>query len=171
MKRALPIALLLIILAGCPQPYGPDPDPEPTLFNLTVNVIGNGTANANPSGPYQSGTDVTVTAYPGTGWRLNYWSGDATGTTNPTVVRVTSNMNVTATLLQGGWLQVTNLSAYDIVITVNGTLIGLLHSGYYSGDYADPGLYNLYGETVDGLITWGPSLITLTTAGYTWTLF
>jgi len=66
MKDAILRALLPMLLA-----VGPAAAIE---FQLTVNVIGNGTADPN-GGTYQSGTVVTITARPQPGHLLKSWSG------------------------------------------------------------------------------------------------
>ena len=45
---------------------------------------------------YQSGTSVTLTAVPNTGWLFAGWSGDATATTSPVTVQMNGNKSVTA---------------------------------------------------------------------------
>jgi uncharacterized repeat protein (TIGR02543 family) len=46
---------------------------------------------------YASGSSVTVTATPAAGFQFAGWSGDASGTTNPLIVTMTANKNITAT--------------------------------------------------------------------------
>jgi len=68
------------------------------IYNLTVNVVGSGTVALNPpTGPYETGTVVTLTATPASGFQLIEWSGDLTGSTNPATITMNANKNVTAT--------------------------------------------------------------------------
>ncbi|MGC8956191.1 MAG: InlB B-repeat-containing protein, partial [Fervidobacterium sp.] len=72
---------------------------QSSTYTLTVNVspTGAGTVTLNPSGgTYAPGTVVTLTANPSTGYHFVNWSGDATGSSNPTTVTMNSNKNVTA---------------------------------------------------------------------------
>jgi len=66
-------------------------------FTLTVNTQGSGTVTRNPNNSsYPLGATVTVTATPATNWHFDHWSGNVTGTLNPTNIRMTSNVVMTA---------------------------------------------------------------------------
>jgi uncharacterized repeat protein (TIGR02543 family) len=66
-------------------------------FMLTVNTTGSGSVTLNPSGGvYNAGANVTLTATPDSGYQFSGWSGDLTGSTNPTTVTMDANKNVTA---------------------------------------------------------------------------
>ncbi|MEO6327656.1 MAG: kelch repeat-containing protein [Ginsengibacter sp.] len=70
-------------------------------YTLTLTISGNGTVTKNPNqSNYASGTNVTITATPATGQQFNGWSGNASGTTNPLVITMTTNKNITATFVQ-----------------------------------------------------------------------
>jgi len=70
----------------------------PTQFILTTNVAGSGSVTLNPpGGVYDSGTVVTLTANPAAGFQFTGWSGDLSGSTNPTTITMNSNRSVTAT--------------------------------------------------------------------------
>lgn len=75
-------------------------------YTLTVNVVGGGTVTKNPDQPiYSSGTNVTLTAVNGSD-AFSEWSGDLTGSTNPSVIEMDGNKSVTATFVTPeGWLQ------------------------------------------------------------------
>lgn len=77
--------------------------PTPGCFSLnaSANPGAGGSASAglapNCSGTtYSSGTVVTLTAYPSSGYQFAGWSGDANGSTNPTTVTMDGNKNITA---------------------------------------------------------------------------
>jgi uncharacterized repeat protein (TIGR02543 family) len=72
--------------------------PVITPVNYTLNVHAvNGSVVKNPNLPsYLSGTPVELTATPNPDYTFTGWSGDASGTLNPTTVIMTSNKNVTA---------------------------------------------------------------------------
>ena len=69
-----------------------------TTFTLTTNVSGTGSVARNPNaGSYASGTVVTLTATPGSGFQFSGWSGDLTGAANPATITMSANRTVTAT--------------------------------------------------------------------------
>jgi len=93
-----------IVIANFTQSGG-DTGGSGTTYTLTVNVspTGAGTVSLNPpGGSYTAGTVVTLTATANTGYRFSSWSGDVTGTSNPTTVTMTANKTVTATFTQSG---------------------------------------------------------------------
>ena len=65
-------------------------------FSLTVSTIGNGTVSLNASQPYYFGQHVKLSASPDTGWCLQFWTGNLSGSANPAVLTITGNMAVTA---------------------------------------------------------------------------
>jgi hypothetical protein len=74
--------------------YTPSAPPQ---YTLTTNVVGQGSITLNPpGGVYEAGTVVTVTATPDSGWKFDNWSGDLSGSTNPTTITMNSNKSVTA---------------------------------------------------------------------------
>jgi hypothetical protein len=71
------------------------------LLTTAVSPSGGGTVGANPSsgdGFYNSGTSVSLSAFPAFGFTFNTWSGDAAGSTNPINVVMNSPKSVTANL-------------------------------------------------------------------------
>jgi uncharacterized repeat protein (TIGR02543 family) len=99
-----------------------------TYYTLTVvvNPQGAGSVTLSPSGgSYIAGTVVTLTATANTGYTFSNWSGDATGTSNPTTITMTSNKSVTANFTQTGGGGATT------VIFADSGAIGFV--GVYSG--------------------------------------
>ena len=68
------------------------------VSTYTLNVTAqNGTVAKTPNQQkYNSGTKVTLTATPASGYKFSSWSGDATGSTNPLIVTVNANKSITA---------------------------------------------------------------------------
>jgi uncharacterized repeat protein (TIGR02543 family) len=67
-------------------------------YTLTINIVGSGSVTRSPDQTtYTYGTVVTLTAVPETGWLFSQWSGDLTGSTNPTTITMTGNKAITAT--------------------------------------------------------------------------
>jgi PKD repeat protein len=96
---------------GMPDPYGGGsqsnyiysiyasytPEGTPTQYTLTTNTVGQGSITLDPTGgTYDEGTIVTPNAVPGSGWQFDNWSGDLSGTANPTTITMNSNKTVTA---------------------------------------------------------------------------
>ncbi len=88
---------------GVPRPQGPHCDVgafELNQYTLTINTAGNGSGVVTPtvgSHFYITGTLVPITATANTGSTFTGWSGDLTGTTNPTDITMNGNKVVTAT--------------------------------------------------------------------------
>jgi RHS repeat-associated protein len=88
-------------------------------YNLTTSVVGTGTLNPS-SGTYDTGSQVTVTATPGAGWRFGSWSGAASGTTNPTVITMSADKSLTATFIRTYTLT-TSVSGSGSITPASGT--------------------------------------------------
>jgi hypothetical protein len=72
-----------------------DEVPLPT-YTLTTSAT-NGAISLNPAGGvYDEGTVVTVTAIPGSGYSFTNWSGDLSGSLNPTNITMNGNKSATA---------------------------------------------------------------------------
>jgi hypothetical protein len=71
------------------------------LYDLTVNTTGSGSILKDPDQThYLTGTTVSLTATPDTGFIFDHWEGDVTGSENPVKINVSgSNKTVTATFL------------------------------------------------------------------------
>ncbi len=101
---------------GMPDPYGSSTQADylysiyadyvpssPPQYDVTVNVVGNGSVALNPpGGTYDAGTALTLTATADSGWQFNGWSGDLSGSTNPETITVNSDMTITATFTEVG---------------------------------------------------------------------
>jgi uncharacterized repeat protein (TIGR02543 family) len=74
---------------------------------------GGGSVTVSPSqSTYSSGTPVTLTAVPNSGYTFSGWSGDATGTTNPLSITINGNTSVSASFTAiPGMLGITTTSA------------------------------------------------------------
>ena len=71
----------------------------PETYTLSVGVSGDG--NVTPSGgTYVAGEEVMLTATPASGWRFDAWSGDLSGSANPTTIQVTRNLSVQAVFVE-----------------------------------------------------------------------
>lgn len=82
-------AVLLVLLAGTATAQPPD-----KVLTTSASPPGSGTVTGG--GTYPHNTVVTVQATANPGYVFDSWSGDLTGNTNPTTVRVNANRAVTA---------------------------------------------------------------------------
>jgi uncharacterized repeat protein (TIGR02543 family) len=79
----------------CGNPYS-GVDCSSTNYTLNVTAT-NGSVTKNPNASnYTSGSPVTLTATPNSGYTFAGWSGDASGTNNPITVTINANMNIAA---------------------------------------------------------------------------
>jgi hypothetical protein len=66
-------------------------------YTLTLTVTGSGTVTRSPDlTEYTHGTEVTLRAVPATGWTFRHWTGDLTGSANPTTLVMNGNEVATA---------------------------------------------------------------------------
>jgi len=78
-------------------------DPEDDELGLDVSVVGDGTVARNPDQTtYAEGQLVELTAIAGPGWHFVQWTGDATGTVNPTTVTIRATTSIGATFAADG---------------------------------------------------------------------
>jgi pectate lyase len=90
--------------------------PRKTMFTLTTNVSGSGTVTRNPNAAsYLSGTVVSLTATPASGFQFAGWSGDLTGSANPASITMNANKTVIATFTPVG------TGPFTLTITVSGS--------------------------------------------------
>lgn len=93
----------------------------PVNYSLSVtnNPSGGGSVSSSPSGSsFTSGTVVTLTATPASGYTFTGWSGAVTGTTNPVTVTMDGNKTVTANYTQ----QQTSQYTLSVNTTGSGTV-------------------------------------------------
>jgi uncharacterized repeat protein (TIGR02543 family) len=90
---------------GCATtPWGPiEVIVDPITYVLTTAAVPPEGGSVSGAGTYNSGTVVPVTASPVIGWTFTGWSGDLTGTTNPTSILMNSNKSITANFTQNAY--------------------------------------------------------------------
>ena len=90
---------LLLAAGSCNSSTTPEPPPPTTQYTLSVTISpsngGSVTRSPNQS-QYASGTVVTLTATPASGYTFTRWEGGVTGTANPTTITMNGNKTVTA---------------------------------------------------------------------------
>lgn len=89
-KTAILFLAIMLVVFGCSAPGSispvasvspPQVSVPPSQYTLIVNVQPPYAGYCAPTGgQYSPGTEVTVTAYPATGYELDYWDGDESGT-------------------------------------------------------------------------------------------
>jgi len=119
-RYSLGLALLTaasgLVLVGCGSSSTKTAPPGPSSFQLTVTApaAGSGTVTSSPAGincpttcsaSFAQGTQVTLTATPGTNYFFGGWSGGCTGTST-CVVTITAATSVTATFTAADTLTV-----------------------------------------------------------------
>src|SRR5512138_2490152 len=95
--------------------------PLPVTYTVTtgVNLPGSGTVTGG--GSYASGAAATLAAASAAGYRFSFWSGDATGKSNPVSVTVNANKAVTANFVP---LPVTYTVTTGVNLPGSGTVTG-----------------------------------------------
>ena len=76
--------------------------PPPMTYTLITSVSpsGSGSVTKNPNKTnYSSNESVQLTAVANSGYTFSYWSGDASGSSNPVTITMNSNKNVTANFI------------------------------------------------------------------------
>lgn len=90
--------------------------PEDVQYQFNTHVSGGGSITLDPAGGvYDSFTDVTATAVPDSGYVFSSWSGDVSGSTNPTTLSVISNRSLTASFVEESAVQ-----TYSLSVSVSG---------------------------------------------------
>jgi hypothetical protein len=83
--------------------------PGQCTLSTATNPVGAGLVSVNETGPYTCGTNVTVNATPiNACWYFVGWSGNLTGSVNPTTIVVSGNLTITA-----------NFATYSYNLTVS----------------------------------------------------
>ena len=104
MKRkfvSLVVCLSFVLMVAVPAALAPIASAaDYTFYRLFTNAT-NGSITKTPEGSfgldmYLEGTVVTLTAVPASGYQFVNWSGDASGTANPTTVLMNKSKTVTA---------------------------------------------------------------------------
>ena len=73
-------------------------------YALAVSITGSGSVSRDPDlASYTHGASVALTATAAPGWHFTGWSGDASGTANPTSVTMDAAKSVTATFVADGY--------------------------------------------------------------------
>lgn len=93
------------------------PTTEPAEFvTLTIVQAEGGAITANPGGPYQLGTQVTIAATPNNGWSFTAWTGDCLGQGNPCTLIMNGAKTVSATFTQ-------NTYTLDLTVVGQGAVV------------------------------------------------
>ncbi len=80
-------------------------------YTLTITVVGSGSVTKTPNqATYPYGQVVTLTAVPGTGYLFSSWTGDVSGSQNPTTITMNGNRVVTAHFQDSAPPQITGIT-------------------------------------------------------------
>jgi len=81
-------------------------------YTLTITIEGQGNVTKDPDqDTYTYGQNVNLTAIPDTGWNFDHWTGNLTGSVNPTTITIDGNTSVIANFSQ---------IQYTLTITIEG---------------------------------------------------
>jgi uncharacterized repeat protein (TIGR02543 family) len=131
-------------------------------YTLTASCDGSGSVGKNPDqATYHYNDVVQLTATPNIGWAFSSWSGDLTGSTNPTSITMTGNKVVTGHFTQ---------NEYTLTVTIIGSgSVGRTpaQATYHYGDVvqltATPDLGWSFGSWSGGLSgSMNPASLTIT---------
>ena len=96
------ITFIVFILLSCskdsPVPDAVVPTPSVT-FTLAVTASEGGSVN-DPGDAHNENANVSLTATPADGYVFSGWSGDASGSTNPLIITMTGDKNITASFIR-----------------------------------------------------------------------
>ena len=96
-------------------------------YNVTVNIVGQGDVSKNATEPYVFNQSVNLTAVPSADWVFSGWSGDLSGSANPSTITINGNKSVIATFTQNTYTLTT--------VPVGGGSVSLNNTGpYHLGD-------------------------------------
>ncbi len=86
---------------------------RPTTHTLSISTVGTGTVTKNPNqATYDYNTSVTLTAVDGTGYHFDHWSGNLSGSANPTPITMDADKSVTAHFA---------INQYTLTVNTDGT--------------------------------------------------
>jgi uncharacterized repeat protein (TIGR02543 family) len=116
-------------------------------FTLTVNITGTGTVTLNPiGGTYEAGTVVTLTATPDSNYTFTGWSGDLSGSTNPTTITMDSNKTFSVSFIEKSFPNEWLILMYqDGDVNISSLLwkdVNEMEKGLYNLQQADSNLYD-----------------------------
>ncbi len=101
-------------------------------FSLTVAHPEGGFLDAFPGQViYMPGSNVTLTAYPDAGFKFIGWSGDATGSANPLVITMTTNLSISGSF---------GSDSTDLIL--DNTNSAVTYSGTWQAGSSSPDRYN-----------------------------
>ncbi len=92
---------------------------EPAMYTLRIEIDGEGTTSpASGTYEYDKNVEVTVTASPATGWVLEGWEGDVSGTSSSVTTTMNSDKTITARFRQVGNVRITYIFYDGLVPSV-----------------------------------------------------
>lgn len=101
-KRLLFIGLIVMLLGvGCTQAptetVMPTPEPTTQYYSLNVSISPSEAGSVSPAeGYFASGTELTLSVTPASGYTFDHWSGDASGSSTITNITMDSDKSIIA---------------------------------------------------------------------------
>ncbi len=126
----------------------------PIEYTITFNYIGTGEVTKDPNqATYHYGDAVVLTAVPPAEYKFDTWSGDLSGTTNPTTIVIDGNKNITATF---------SLIYYLLTVNIDGGgHVDLVPPGVFFPELEPDGPYFTYHQM--------PNMYAVPNLGWTFT--
>lgn len=123
---------------------------DPRTYILTTAALPSEGGSVSGAGTYNSGTVVPVTASPNLGWTFTGWSGDLSGTNNPSNVTMDGNKSVTANFEEDADVTINYVAstggsvdnASETLAPATGVAVGstaAADSGYHFVNWTDSG--------------------------------
>jgi parallel beta-helix repeat protein/predicted outer membrane repeat protein len=91
-------------------------------YALTINENGLGTVSVTPNqSTYKYGDQVTLEAFPSTGWTFGEWTGELSGYSNPVSITVNDHMDITAVFVMSVQKAIDSAQDGDTIVIPPGT--------------------------------------------------
>lgn len=125
-----------------------------TLYALDVGTSSGGSVTRNPDAPtYTSGTTVTVSANPNSGYKFSSWSGDVTSSDPTLTLKMTKDYKIKA-----NFVDINALVRFTLDVSTSGS--GIVEVEPKQADYDSGSAVTLTARTVNGasFTSWGGDL-------------
>ena len=129
-------------------------------LNIVINPQGSGVVSINPfKGSYTAGEQVQLTAMANNGYVFSSWSGDLSGTQNPTTITMDTNKTIMANFVQSG--NGNGSTMYTLSVGVSPESAGRVYLNPSGGVYTAGTQVELIAEANIGYIfsDWSGSLV------------
>ena len=100
-KKVMAIVIAIVIAITIGTIAGVQLLQKPPKYCLTIQIVGQGITEPAPGNyTYEERSKVSIIAFPIPGWKLDYWSGDASGNQSSIIVNMGSDKTITANFVE-----------------------------------------------------------------------